>query len=53
MTTCVPEAEVERVAPKDIPGVELGMEALGKLTSSAEATAKLSPLVARYRTWIA
>ena len=51
-TTWIPTAEVERVAPSEIAGVELGMEALGALTDAAEAHAKLSPLTAEYRRWI-
>jgi hypothetical protein len=52
-TTWIPTAEVERVSPAQIPDVELGMEVLGALASHADAQAKLSPLVAHYRTWIA
>ncbi len=51
-TTWIPEAEVERVAARKIPAVELHMEALGQLRDSADVRAKLSPLVAHYRTWI-
>ena len=51
-TTWIPTAEVERVAPSEIAGVELGMEALGALADAAEADAKLSPLTAEYRKWI-
>jgi hypothetical protein len=51
--TCwVPEAEVERVAPADIKGVELSMDALGALVDKADAKAKLGNLVKEYRTWI-
>lgn len=52
MTTWIPAAEVERVAPAEIPDVELGMEALGMLSSAADASAKLLPLVTHYRAWI-
>jgi hypothetical protein len=52
-TRWIPGAEVERVAPAPITGVELGMEALSVLADAAEATTKLSPLVAQYRAWIA
>lgn len=51
-TTWMPSAEVERVAPTPIPEVELGMEAHGSLADSAQATAKLTPLVTHYRAWI-
>lgn len=47
-TTWIPTAEVERVAPANIPDVELGMEALGALADAAEASAKLSPLVTQF-----
>lgn len=51
--TCwVPTAPVERVAPADIPEVELGMERLADLKSFADAKAKLGPLVEQYASWI-
>jgi hypothetical protein len=51
--TCwVPTAPVERVAPADIPEVELGMEKLAELASAADAKAKLTPLVEQYASWI-
>lgn len=51
-TTWIPTAEVELVAPAQIPDVELGMEALSNLNSGADASALLNPLVNHYRTWI-
>ena len=51
-TQWIPEAEVERVAPAAIPGVELSMEALSQLQSGADANAKLGLLVSEYRKWI-
>jgi len=51
-TQWIPEAEVERVAPAAIPGVELSMDALSQLQSGADAAAKLGPLVSEYRKWI-
>ncbi len=51
-TRWIPSAEVERVAPADIPGAELGMEQLADLADGAAARAKLSALVTRYRAWI-
>jgi hypothetical protein len=51
-TQWIPEAEVERVAPASIPGVELSMDALSQLQSGADAAAKLGPLVSEYRQWI-
>ena len=53
LTSWIPEAQVERVAPADIKDVELGMEALAALKDAGEARAKLMPLVERYRSWIA
>ncbi|MEI9975264.1 MAG: DISARM system helicase DrmA [Ignavibacteriota bacterium] len=51
--TCwVPTAEVERVAPAPIAGVELKMDALAALADFADAQAKLNPLVTEYRSWI-
>ena len=51
--TCwIPHAEVERVAPAHIAGVELSMDALGQLTDAAEAHARLGALVTQYRAWI-
>lgn len=53
LKTCwIPQAEVERVAPMSIPGVELSMDALGKLTDGKDAEAKLGPLVTQYVAWI-
>ena len=52
--TCwIPQAEVERVAPAPISGVELGMDELGRLADGSEAQAKLSTFVSQYRDWIA
>lgn len=51
-TTWMPQSEVERVVPSDIPGVELGMEALGTMKDGEDAKAKLTPLVPLYRAWI-
>jgi hypothetical protein len=51
--TCwIPRADVERVAPADMQGVELSMERLGALADGAEAREGLSPFVAEYRAWI-
>lgn len=41
-TQWIPEAEVERVAPAAIPGVELSMDALGQLQSGADANVSFS-----------
>jgi hypothetical protein len=51
--TCwIPEAEVERVAPAPINGVELSMDALAQLASVEDARAKLGSFVDQYRQWI-
>jgi hypothetical protein len=51
--TCwIPQAEVERVAPTPITGVELSMDGLGQLTGGADARAKLGAFVTQYRAWI-
>ncbi len=51
--TCwLPRAEVERVAPSDIPGVELEMDALAGLADGQHAAAKLGALVSGYEKWI-
>lgn len=49
----VPIAEVERVAPASIAGVELKMDAMAALADFADAKAKLDPLVTEYQAWIA
>jgi hypothetical protein len=51
-TRWIPSADVERVAPSPIEGVELAMERLAALPDGATARAGLSALVAHYRTWI-
>src|SRR5262249_19630032 len=51
-TRWIPSAEVERVAPAAIEGVELAMEELARLPDAAAASAKLSALVTHYRAWI-
>ena len=52
-TVWIPTAEVERVAPGKISGVELGMAALGRLRDYAAVEVSLVPLVTQYRDWIA
>jgi hypothetical protein len=51
--TCwIPEADVERVAPAPISGVELSMDALAQMSSVDDAKAKLDSFVGQYRDWI-
>ncbi|WP_448599493.1 DISARM system helicase DrmA [Thermoleptolyngbya sp.] len=52
-TTWIPTANVPRVAPGDIPNVQLGMEALAAAESAEQIRQMLSPMVTEYRTWIA
>ena len=52
-TRWIPCAEVEQTKPSAIPGVELSMDVLGTLADAPAATMALSPLVNRYREWIA
>ncbi len=48
----VPSAEVERVAPKDIKGVELSMDVLAQLADASQARQQLGSFVTEYRKWI-
>ena len=51
--TCwIPDAEVERVAPAQIDGVELRMEELANLKDGNDAMEKLGKFVSSYRDWI-
>ena len=51
--TCwIPDAEVERVAPAEIDGVERSMDALAQLASVEEARSKMGRFVVQYRDWI-
>jgi len=52
VTEWLPTAEVERVEPSAITGVQLSMEELANLADGADATGKLSPIVGQYRSWI-
>ena len=51
-TAWIGTAEVEQTATSDVPGVELSMDALGRLDDGAAAERALGPLVAQYREWI-
>ncbi|MFI5457266.1 MAG: DISARM system helicase DrmA [Isosphaerales bacterium] len=51
--TCwLPDGQVEFVAPSDIQGVILEMEALATLTDADQARERLLPFVRQYREWI-
>ncbi len=51
-TAWLPRAEVEKTVTVTVPGVELGMDALGALADGASAGAALGPLAAAYRRWL-
>lgn len=51
-TTWIPTAEVEKVDPADIDGVELSMERLAAVQSAAEAKSALQAFGTTYATWI-
>ena len=51
-TTWVPCADVEWIAPAEMPDVEIGMEALGSLVDGPDASDRLRPLTRKYRKWI-
>ena len=51
-TAWIGTAEVEKTATANVAGVELSMEALGRLDDGTAAEQALSPLVAQYREWI-
>jgi len=52
-TTWIPTAEVPRVAPSEIPNVQLGMEALAAAPDAETIQGMVRPLVTEYRAWIA
>ena len=51
-TAWIPSASVEKTETRDVPAVELSMEALGALDDGAAAEGALRPLVDEYRAWI-
>lgn len=51
-TRWIPDAEVERVAPAQIDGVELRMEELANLKDGDDARGKLGNFITKYRDWI-
>ena len=51
-TAWIGTAEVEKTATADAPGVELSMEALGRLDDRTATQSALAPLVVEYRDWI-
>jgi hypothetical protein len=51
--TCwLPQAEVERMAPAELKGVELSMDRLAGLADGNDARKQLQPIVTDYRAWI-
>ena len=51
-TTWIPTAEVEKTETRNVPSVELSMEALGSLADGKAAQNALLPLLDEYRAWI-
>lgn len=51
-TEWIPRGDVERTVTAKLEGVELGMQALGKLADGDAARTTLMPLVEQYRAWI-
>ncbi|MFN9246357.1 MAG: helicase, partial [Planctomycetota bacterium] len=51
-TTWLPTAEVEKVMPAEIPGVNLKMDELAALADAAAAREQLGGLAREYRKWI-
>ena len=51
-TAWIGQAHVHRTETVDMPGAELGMEALGGLADGEAAETALMPLVREYRAWI-
>jgi hypothetical protein len=51
-TTWVPRAEVERVEPEKIAGVEFGMETLATVADAETLASRLAPITGEYRKWI-
>ena len=51
--TCwIPSAQVERVAPTPLKGIELSMDALAELADGAAVQKALGPFVTQYTAWI-
>lgn len=51
-TRWLPTAEVEKVVPCEVKGVEFGMEALAAIDDPKVLAEKLTPLISEYRSWI-
>lgn len=51
-TTWIPTAEVARVAPAYIPGIELSMEALASANDAVTLRQMVGPMVTAYESWI-
>ena len=51
-TAWIGTAEVEKTATANVPGVELSMDALGRLDDGTATQQALGPLVVKYRVWI-
>ncbi len=51
-TTWIPKAEVPRVEPAEIPGLELSMESLGNAPDAQAIRRMVKPMVTAYTNWI-
>jgi hypothetical protein len=51
-TSWVPQAEVEKVIPSDVPGVVLNMEELGALADGAAVHQAMGGFIPAYQAWI-
>jgi hypothetical protein len=51
-TSWIPQAEVEKVIPSAVPGVELRMDELGNLADAAAVHAAMNGFIPAYESWI-
>jgi hypothetical protein len=51
-TAWMPTADVEKVVPRTLPEVELGMEALAAAISPQEVRDKIAPMLTQYSVWL-
>ena len=51
-TAWMPTADVEKVVPREIPGVDLGMESLAAAPSAAAVREKVGPMLTAWAAWL-
>ena len=51
-TAWMPTADVEKVVPRELPDVELGMESLAAAPTAAVVREKVGPMLTAYATWL-